>query len=141
MIIHVVNGPNLNLLGKREPAIYGTRTLKDIIEELEETAFCNSVQISFLQSNHEGEIIDYLQKVKAEDAVILNAGGLAHTSVCLRDCIAAIEAEVVEVHISNITARETFRQTSLLSPVCKGVIMGLGTDVYRIALEWLIERE
>ncbi|OGK07994.1 MAG: type II 3-dehydroquinate dehydratase [Candidatus Riflebacteria bacterium GWC2_50_8] len=141
MMIHVVNGPNLNLLGKREPAIYGTRTLKDITEELEETAFCNSVQISFLQSNHEGEIIDYLQKLKAEDSVILNAGGLAHTSVCLRDCIAAIEAEVIEVHISNIMARETFRQTSLLSPVCKGVIMGLGTDVYRVALEWLIERE
>lgn len=141
MMIHIVNGPNLNLLGKREPDIYGTRTLKDITEELEEIAFCNSVQISFLQSNHEGEIIDYLQKLKAEDSVILNAGGLAHTSVCLRDCIAAIEAEVVEVHISNITARETFRQTSLLSPVCKGVIMGLGTDVYRVALEWLIERE
>ena len=141
MMIHIVNGPNLNLLGKREPGIYGARTLKDITEELEETAFCNSVQISFLQSNHEGEIIDYLQKLKAEDSVILNAGGLAHTSVCLRDCIAAIEAEVIEVHISNITARETFRQTSLLSPVCKGVIMGLGTDVYRVALEWLIERE
>ena len=140
-MIHVVNGPNLNLLGRREPDIYGTRSLKEICEELEETAFCNSAQISFFQSNHEGEIIDYLQKLKAEDSVILNAGGLAHTSVSLRDCIAAIDAEVVEVHISNITSRETFRQTSLLSPVCKGVIMGLGTDVYRIALEWLIERE
>jgi 3-dehydroquinate dehydratase-2 len=140
-MIHVVNGPNLNLLGKREPEIYGSRTLKDIKEELEEIAFCNSAQIGFLQSNHEGEIIDYLQKLTEKDSVVLNAGGLAHTSVSLRDCIAGIEAEVIEVHISNISAREPFRHTSLLSPVCKGVIMGLGSDVYRVALEWLLERE
>ena len=140
-MIHIVNGPNLNLLGKREPSIYGDRTLKDINEELEEVAFCNSAQIRFFQSNHEGELIDYLQKLTTDDSVVLNAGGLAHTSVSLRDCIAAIDAEVVEVHISNISARENFRQTSLLSPVCKGVIMGLGPDVYRVALEWLIERE
>lgn len=140
-MIHVVNGPNLNLLGRREPEIYGTRTLKEICAELEEIAFCNSAQIRLFQSNHEGEIIDYLQKLKVDDAVILNAGGLAHSSVCLRDCIAAIDAEVIEVHITNISARESFRQTSLLSSVCKGVIMGLGTDVYRVALEWLLERE
>lgn len=140
-MIHVVNGPNLNLLGKREPGIYGNRTLKDLCEELEELAFCNSAQISFFQSNHEGEIIDYLQKMTADDQVILNPGGLAHGSISLRDCVAAIDAEVVEVHISNIAAREFFRQTSIISPVCRGVISGFGTDVYRMALSWFIERE
>jgi 3-dehydroquinate dehydratase-2 len=140
-MIHVVNGPNLNLLGRREPDIYGQRTLKDICDELEEQAFCNSAQIAFFQSNHEGEIIDYLQKLGRSDQVILNPGGLAHGSVCLRDCIASIEAEVIEVHISNIFAREPFRQVSLISPVCTGVISGFGVDVYRIALNWLLERE
>ncbi len=140
-MIHVVNGPNLNLLGKREPGIYGNRTLKDLCEELEEVAFCNSAQITFFQSNHEGEIIDYLQKMTDKDRVILNPGGLAHTSIPLRDCIASINAEVVEVHISNISARESFRQTSIISPVCRGVISGFGTDVYRMALSWFIERE
>lgn len=140
-MIHVVNGPNLNLLGKREPGIYGNRTLKDLCEELEEVAFCNSAQITFFQSNHEGEIIDYLQKMTDKDRVILNPGGLAHASITLRDCIAAIDAEVVEVHISNIAAREPFRQTSIISPVCRGVISGFGTDVYRMALSWFIERE
>lgn len=140
-MIHVVNGPNLNLLGKREPGIYGNNTLKQICEELEELAFCNSEQITFFQSNHEGEIIDYLQKLGKKDFVILNPGGLAHTSICLRDCIASIDSEVVEVHISNISAREPFRQTSIISPVCRGVISGFGTDVYQMALNWFIERE
>lgn len=140
-MIHVVNGPNLNLLGQREPEIYGKRSLKDICEELEELAFCNSAQICFFQSNHEGELLDYLQELTAGDQVILNPGGLAHGSVCLRDCIAAIDAEVVEVHISNIAGREPFRQNSLISPVCRGVISGFGIDSYRMALTWFIERE
>lgn len=140
-MIHVVNGPNLNLLGTREPEIYGRTTLKEICDELEEIAFCNSEQLSFFQSNHEGEIIDYLQKLSETDRVILNPGALAHYSVALRDCISAIKGEVVEVHISNIASREPFRQTSLLSAVCCGVISGFGVDVYRMALNWFLERE
>ncbi len=140
-MIHVINGPNLNLLGKREPKIYGDLSLKDINEELEEIAFCNSAQITFLQSNHEGEIIDYLQGLNAKEYVILNPGGLAHSSVSLRDCIASLGAEVIEVHISNIAAREDFRQKSLLSAVCRGVISGFGTDCYKMALNWIIERD
>ncbi|HNS10730.1 MAG TPA: type II 3-dehydroquinate dehydratase [Candidatus Ozemobacteraceae bacterium] len=140
-MIHVVNGPNLNLLGRREPAIYGTRTLKDIQEELEELAFCNNEQLSFFQSNHEGEILDYLQKLKEGERVIINPGALAHASVSLRDCIVGTGIEAVEVHISNISAREAFRQNSMISPVCRGVISGLGADGYRLALTWFIERE
>lgn len=140
-MIHVVNGPNLNLLGTREPEIYGRTTLKEICSELEEIAFCNSEQLSFFQSNHEGEIIDYLQKLGDKDSVILNPGALAHYSIALRDCISAIDTEVIEVHISNIAAREPFRQTSVLSAVCCGVISGFGTDVYRMALNWFLERE
>ncbi|MDN5278589.1 MAG: 3-dehydroquinate dehydratase [Clostridiales bacterium] len=139
-MIHVVNGPNLNLLGKRETEIYGKTTLADIQRQLEDLAFCNSAEISFFQSNHEGEILDYLQKLTARDQVILNPGGLGHTSVALRDCISAIDSTVIEVHLSNIFARETFRRKSLISPVCKGVISGFGSDVYKIALNWLLER-
>lgn len=140
-MIHVVNGPNLNLLGRREPAIYGTRSLKEICDELEELAFCNNERLSLFQSNHEGEIIDYLQKLKKGDRVIINPGALAHTSISLRDCIVGTEIDVIEVHISNIHARETFRQTSMISPVCRGMICGLGPDVYRLALTWFLERD
>lgn len=140
-MIHVVNGPNLNLLGARENSIYGKKTLAEIQRELEDIAFCNGEELGLFQSNHEGELIDYLQGVRAKEKVILNPGGLGHTSVSLRDCIAAIQPEVVEVHISNIFARESFRQKSLLSPVCVGVISGFGPDVYKIALNWFLERE
>lgn len=139
-MIHVVNGPNLNLLGQRETSIYGRKTLNEIKRELEDIAFCNSCEIEFFQSNHEGDILDYLQETGAEDKIILNPGGLSHTSVCLRDCIAAIEAEVVEVHISNIYARDSIRRRSLISPVCVGVICGFGPDAYKMALNWLIGR-
>lgn len=139
-MIHVVNGPNLNLLGLRETGIYGRKSLTEIQRELEDIAFCNSCEISFFQSNHEGDLLDYLQEAKAEDKIILNPGGLAHTSVSLRDCIAAIEPLVVEVHISNIHARENFRRRSMISPVCAGVICGFGSDVYKMALNWLIGR-
>lgn len=140
-MIHVINGPNLNLLGKREPDIYGTRSLNDICEKLAKHAAESSKKICFFQSNHEGALIDYMQKLGPADGVILNPGALAHTSIALRDCIAAIEATVLEVHISNISAREEFRKTSIITPVCCGVIAGLGADVYRLALNWFIERE
>lgn len=139
-MIHVVNGPNLNLLGQRETGIYGSKKLADLQHELEDIAFCSNCEIGFFQSNHEGDIIDYLQEAAAEDRIILNPGGLGHTSVSLRDCIAAIKADVVEVHISNIYARESFRRRSLISPVCVGVISGFGTDVYKMALNWLLGR-
>ncbi|HNX75014.1 MAG TPA: type II 3-dehydroquinate dehydratase [Candidatus Rifleibacterium sp.] len=140
-MIHVVNGPNLNLLGRREPEIYGTRTLKSIQKELEDLAFCNNEEIGFMQSNHEGDLLDYLQKLAAGDRVILNPGALAHSSIALRDCITGTGIEVIEVHISNIQSREPFRHNSLVSPVCRGVITGLGADVYRLALTWFLERE
>jgi 3-dehydroquinate dehydratase-2 len=140
-MIHIVNGPNLNLLGKREPEIYGNLGLKELQHELEDLAFCNNEEISFFQSNHEGDLIDYLQKCNKDDLVVLNPGGLAHTSICLRDCILAIDAETIEVHISNIYSREEFRNKSLLSAVCCGTITGFGTDVYRMAINWYIERE
>ncbi len=140
-MIYVINGPNLNLLGQREPKIYGTLTLDDINRDLEETAFANNEEIKFFQSNSEGAIIDFLQQLPKGSKIIMNPGALAHTSIALRDCIVAIEAEVVEVHISNIYAREEFRHKSYISSVAKGVIIGLGSEVYHLALTWFIERE
>lgn len=140
-MIYVINGPNLNLLGQREPKIYGTLTLEDINRDLEETAFANNEEIKFFQSNSEGAIIDFLQELPKGSKIIMNPGALAHTSIALRDCIVAIEAEVVEVHISNIYAREEFRHNSFISPVARGVISGLGSEVYHLALTWFIERE
>ena len=140
-MIYVVNGPNLNLLGKREPNIYGNLSLDEINRDLEETAFANNEEIRFFQSNSEGAIIDFLQELPKGSKVIFNPGALAHTSIALRDTILAIEAEVIEVHISNIYAREEFRHHSYISPVAKGVIIGLGSEVYHLALTWFIERE
>lgn len=140
-MIYVVNGPNLNLLGRREPDKYGKLSLKDINSDLEETAFCNNEELKFFQSNSEGAIIDFLQTLPPKAKVILNPGALAHTSIALRDCIVAIEAQVIEVHITNIYAREGFRHNSFISPVAQGVISGLGTDVYHLALTWFLERD
>ncbi|MEG2053672.1 MAG: type II 3-dehydroquinate dehydratase, partial [Oscillospiraceae bacterium] len=127
MKILVLNGPNLNLLGKREPEVYGKRTIDDINADLEKKAKQLGVSLEFYQSNSEGGIIDALHKAREnQNAVILNAGGYTHTSVAIRDAISAIEIPVVEVHISNVHAREDFRHTSLISAVCKGVICGFG---------------
>lgn len=140
-MIYVVNGPNLNLLGRREPQKYGNITLDEINRDLEETAFANNEEIKFFQSNSEGAILDYLQTLPKAAKVILNPGALAHTSIALRDCITAIEADVVEVHITNIYAREEFRHNSFISSVARGVISGLGSEVYHLALTWFLERE
>ena len=137
MTIHIINGPNLNLVGKREPEVYGNRSLGQYLDELMEQ-FPQHV-IDVYQSNIEGEIVDRLQQVGFEEGsgIILNAGGYTHTSVAIADAVAAITAPVIEVHISNIYSREPFRHKSLLSPVCKGIIAGFGLDSYRLALHSL----
>ena len=130
MKILIVNGPNLNLLGSRETQIYGNVSFADFLTELKSKS---SAEISYFQSNVEGELINVLQDANAV-GIILNAGGHTHTSVALRDCIAAISTPVVEVHISNITARESFRHESMLSPVCAGCIFGFGMKGYELAV-------
>ena len=133
MVIHIINGPNLNLVGLREPEVYGNRSLGQYLQELIERYPQHTIDV--YQSNIEGEIVDRLQQVGFDDCgIILNAGGYTHTSVAIADAVAAITAPVVEVHISNIYAREPFRHKSLLSPVCKGIIAGFGLDSYRLAL-------
>ena len=140
-MIYVVNGPNLNLLGRREPEKYGRLSLVDINRNLEETASTSNERLEFFQSNSEGEIIDYLQSLPQKARIIMNPGALAHTSIALRDCISAIEAQVIEVHITNIYAREEFRHNSYISAVAKGVISVLGSEFYCLALTWFLERE
>ena len=133
MVIHIINGPNLNLVGKREPEVYGNCSLDQYLQELIESHPQHTIDV--FQSNIEGEIVDRLQQVGFDDCgIILNAGGYTHTSVAIADAVAAITAPVVEVHISNIYSREPFRHKSLLSPVCKGIIAGFGLDSYRLAL-------
>lgn len=132
----VVHGPNLNTLGQREPEIYGRTTLAEINQQLSERAAALNAEIRAFQSNHEGALIDFLQAEAAQAAgIIINAGGLTHTSVGLRDALAGTGKPAIEVHLSNIYARERFRHTSLLTPVCKGQIVGLGWRGYLFALE------
>jgi 3-dehydroquinate dehydratase II len=132
MKIAIINGPNLNLLGAREVQIYGSQTFEDYLAELRLKH--PLVDLSYFQSNVEGEIINYLQETKV-DGFIINAGGYTHTSVSIRDCIAAIATPVVEVHISNIATRESFRHTSLLTSVCVGSIIGFGLAGYSLAIQ------
>jgi len=133
MKVMIINGPNLNLLGKREEAIYGNISFEEYLNGLRSEL--KHLQIDYYQSNVEGELIDKLQEVGFNyDAILLNAGGYTHTSVAIADCIKAIDTPVTEVHISNIYAREEFRQKSLLSKNCKAVICGLGLDSYKVGL-------
>lgn len=143
MSILVVNGPNLNTLGQREPGIYGSMTLSDIEGRLSKRAGELGIAIDFFQSNTEGAIIDHIQEQNAAhaDGIIINAGALTHTSVALRDCLAAVNVPVVEVHISNIYAREEFRRESVTAPVVRGLISGLGWHGYLLALEHLSAKE
>ena len=135
--VYVLNGPNLNLLGLREPEIYGSDTLDDIAARLDERAQALGVRIEIRQSNHEGHLIDWLHEARLEGAkaVILNAGGLAHTSVALHDAIKAVQLPVIEVHLSNPAARESFRRRSLLAAAARGTIAGLGALGYELALD------
>ena len=132
MKILIVNGPNLNLIGTRETSIYGNQSFDDYFLTLKSKS---ELELHYLQSNVEGELINFLQQARA-DGVILNAGAYTHTSIALRDCIAAISIPVVEVHISNITNRESFRHDSLLSPVCVGCVFGFGLKGYEVALSY-----
>ena len=134
--ILIINGPNLNLLGVREPDIYGKLSMEDYIGAIQ--ADYPNVEIDYYQSNHEGDIIDRLHEEGFDsdlNGIVLNAGAYTHTSLAIADAIKAIRVPVIEVHISNVHARETIRHTSLLSPVCRGVIAGFGLDSYRLAIE------
>jgi len=134
-LIAVVNGPNLNLLGSREPDIYGRTTLKDIRAGLERKAEELGVEVELFQSNHEGAIIDYLQGLpRRSQGVIINPGALTHYSYALRDALASLDMPIIEVHISNIASREEWRSISVISPVVTGIIAGLGAGGYELAL-------
>jgi len=138
MKILIINGPNLNLLGKREPDIYGHASFDDYLQQLRQRY--PEVELHYYQSNVEGLLIDEMQRVGFHfDGIVLNAGAYTHTSVALHDCIRAITCPVIEVHISNVHQREAFRHTSLISAACKGVICGFGLDSYRLAVEALLE--
>ena len=133
----IINGPNLNLLGTREPEIYGKTTLKDIETELKNRAEKLNIEIECFQSNHEGEIVDKIHSAKNNfDAIIINPAAYTHTSVAIRDAFAAVDIPAIEVHISNVYAREDFRHNSLIAPVVTGQISGLGIQGYLLALEY-----
>ena len=138
MKIQIVNGPNLNLLGVREPGIYGSESFESYLAKLREQY--PEVEIEYYQSNVEGELINKIQEVGFSfDGIVLNAGAYTHTSIALHDCIRAIKCPVVEVHISNVHQREDFRHHSFISAVCKGVICGFGLNSYRLAIEGLLD--
>lgn len=142
-MILVVNGPNLNMLGRRQPEIYGHRTLDDMMDELRQAAAKGtpSLALEHIQSNHEGVILDAIHTTGANAAgIIINAGALTHYSIALRDALASIRTQAIEVHISNIHAREEFRHTSVIAPIVVGQIAGLGDDGYHLALEWFRRR-
>jgi 3-dehydroquinate dehydratase-2 len=140
MEILILNGPNLNLLGRREPGIYGNRSFEDFFPELEESF--PQLTLTQFQSNHEGVIIDKLHEVGfSHHGIVLNAGGYTHTSVALADAVAAINTPVVEVHLSNLHAREEFRQKSLFGRHCAGSISGFGLESYRLAVQWFLNQQ
>lgn len=136
MKILIINGPNLNRLGLRKPEIYGSKTMAQILLDIQKR--WPEVHFVYKQSNHEGDLIDWIQEVNGVQGIVLNAGGYTHTSAALRDAVEESEVPVVEVHISDIAAREPFRRVSLLTDVCAHSIIGHGTDGYQEAVEWLL---
>ena len=140
-LIYILNGPNLNLLGEREPEIYGAISLKDIESSLIKIANENDTEISIHQSNHEGELIDLVHEAsKKADGIIINPAGYTHTSIALYDALLASEVPIMEVHISNIYKREEFRHNSYVSKSAEGVISGLGIDGYKFALQFILNK-
>src|SRR3974390_413048 len=136
MKVLFLNGPNLNLLGQREPEIYGRLTLADIETKVRDRAAELKIMVEFRQSNLEGELVDWIQEAKGKfDVIVLNAAAYTHTSIALRDAISAVGVPTIEIHLSNIHAREKFRQKSLIAPVCSGQICGFGAKSYLLALE------
>ena len=146
MRIVILNGPNLNLLGRREPAIYGTRSMEEVLLDIQHAY--PELHIAYHQSNPEGDLIDWVQEYgglaigdwQEVDGIVLNAGGYTHTSIALRDAVACSRVPVVEVHVSDIMQREPFRQISLLTDLCAHSVIGQGTDGYRQAVEWILNR-
>lgn len=139
MKILIINGPNLNLLGRREPAVYGNNSFEEFFSQLR-SSYSDLIELSYYQSNHEGSLIDKIHEVGFDyDGIILNAGAYTHTSIALHDAIRAITTPVIEVHISNIHSREEFRHKSLIAAVCEGSIIGFGLGSYRLAVEHFIE--
>lgn len=137
--IHVLNGPNLNLLGRREPQIYGSQKLEDVEALLRERADAAGVALTFRQSNHEGELVGWIQEAGLSGAgVVINAGAYTHTSIALRDAITGSGATAVEIHVSNVYARDDFRHKSMIAPVCRGVICGFGTTSYLLGFEAIL---
>jgi 3-dehydroquinate dehydratase-2 len=139
--IAVINGPNMNMLGTREPEKYGDRTLADIEGEIARAAESLGAECEFFQSNGEGELVTAIQRAGSSRGIILNAGAYTHYSVAIRDAVAAVAAPAIEVHISNVHAREEFRRVSVIAPVCRGVIAGFGALSYILALRALVEGE
>ena len=144
MRIAIINGPNLNLLGRREPNIYGTRSMEQVLVDIQR--MYSEVYFEYRQSNHEGVLIDWIQELgllamanEPCDGIILNAGGYTHTSVALRDAVACSQVPIIEVHISDIAQREAFRQISLLTDVCQHSIIGHGIEGYQEAVDWLLK--
>jgi 3-dehydroquinate dehydratase-2 len=137
--VYVLNGPNLNLLGTREPQTYGRATLQDVERLCRDAAKQHKLDVEFRQSNHEGELVDWIHEAAAKKAagVVLNAGGYTHSSIAIRDAVAAVQVPVIEVHISNIFAREDFRHHSHIAPVAKGTLAGFGVNGYALAIEGL----
>lgn len=137
--VYVLNGPNLNLLGTREPQTYGRATLRDVEELSRDAAKRHQLDVEFRQTNHEGELVDWIHEAQAKKAagIVLNAGGYTHSSVALRDAVAAVDVPVIEVHISNIFAREDFRHFSYIAPVARGTLCGFGVDGYVLAINGL----
>jgi 3-dehydroquinate dehydratase-2 len=139
MKIQIINGPNINLLGKREPAIYGSQSFDDYLVELKQAY--PQVEFEYFQSNIEGEMINKIHQIGFDyDGIVLNAGAYTHTSIALQDAIRAVTSPVIEVHISNVHAREEFRHRSMISCACLGVIAGFGMDSYRLAVEALLNK-
>lgn len=139
MLVYVLSGPNLNMLGRREPAVYGTTTLADIESGLRKAGMARGITVECRQSNHEGELIDWIHEAieRGADGLLINPGGYTHTSVALRDAVAMLNCPKIELHLSNVWAREEFRHHSFISPVVDGVVGGFGAESYAVAFEGL----